>query len=323
MAQHHLLIDTNVLLSFYAFTQDDLTRLEKLVKWAESRDTEVLTTDQIKAEYLRNRGGKIAESVKQLLSQRLDFQFPRLCDPYPEADQLRGLAREYSQLHRDLITKINQETQAKQLRADKILDTFFSKAATLATTDAILERARLRFECGNPPGKRGSLGDAINWEALLDHAPKGAVTVVTDDADYYSVFDSSQPHEFLLAEWKEQVGGDIAFVRHLSDLPDLPAEALPLDDKNDERDLLIQELLQSDSFHITHRAIARIARHDLTTRQVKDLVDALDNWQVGGILGDPDVNEFYRDLESRYGGALTGQDAIQLSQALRDAEADK
>jgi len=89
----HFFIDTNVLLSFYAFTQDDLTRLELLADQVEAGTFKILTTSHVGDEFTRNRDAKIAETSKQFTSQRLDFELPRLCDAYEETAKLRDLAR--------------------------------------------------------------------------------------------------------------------------------------------------------------------------------------------------------------------------------------
>ena len=60
----HFFIDTNVLLSFYSFTQDDLTRLEQLATQVEAGTFVILTTSHVHDEFTRNREAKIAESRK-------------------------------------------------------------------------------------------------------------------------------------------------------------------------------------------------------------------------------------------------------------------
>jgi hypothetical protein len=72
---------------------------------------------------------------------------------------------------------------------------------------------------GNPPGKKGSLGDAINWEALLENVPDGEdLYLIADDRDYFSVLDENKPREFLIREWKEKRESDVFFYRR----PDYP-----------------------------------------------------------------------------------------------------
>jgi hypothetical protein len=294
----HFFIDTNVLLSFYAFTQDDLTRLEQLAAQVEAGTFVVLTTPHVEDEFTRNREAKIADSRREFGSQRLDMRFPRRCDPYEETDELRRLAREYSQVHAKLMARIDDDARNRALKADQLLYRFFAGARKVDVSPEILVAARTRIALGNPPGKRGSLGDALNWEALLAYRPPGQIFFVTDDADFYSPLDSNRPHEFLTTEWARVVGEPITFVRRLSELPSpVPHEVLPVDDAPDERDAFVSTLLGSGSFQRTHDVISALNRFSqFTPRQVSELLTALENSQVGRILGDSDVFDFYRRL---------------------------
>ncbi len=59
----HFFIDTNVLLSFYSFTQNALTRLEQLGAQVEEGTFVILTTSHVADEFARNREAKIADST--------------------------------------------------------------------------------------------------------------------------------------------------------------------------------------------------------------------------------------------------------------------
>jgi hypothetical protein len=65
-----------------------------------------------------------------------------------------------------------------------LLESIFKSAE--AETPAQLERARLRKERGNPPGKRTDpLGDQISWEQILERAVDAdSVWIVSRDGDY-------------------------------------------------------------------------------------------------------------------------------------------
>jgi PIN domain len=318
----HFFIDTNVLLSFYSFTQDDLTRLEQLAAQVEDGTFAILTTSHVENEFRRNRESKIAESRKEIKNQRLDMKLPRLCDPYVETAELRRLAGEYSQLHARLVGQIDDDTRAKTLTADQLVARFFQGADRIDVTPAIIDRARIRVELGNPPGKRGSIGDAVNWEALLTHQPPDHLFFVTDDADFYSPLDGAIPREFLTAEWAEAVGTPITFVRRLSELPDpVPHEVLPQDDVPDVRDGLVSALLESGHFAGTHSLIAALDQFpQFTARQTQDLVAALENSQVGWILCDEDVHDFYEWLAATHGSHLP-DDELQMLRARLDPPA--
>jgi len=55
----HLFVDTNVFLSFYDFTDDDLDSLSKLKGLLKERHIKLFVTDQVKDEFYRNRENKI------------------------------------------------------------------------------------------------------------------------------------------------------------------------------------------------------------------------------------------------------------------------
>lgn len=105
--------------------------------------------------------------------------------------QLRTLSRDKDSLVSKL-TGIVENTLSKiaasQDDVSVALASLFSKART-ATPDE-LERARLRRELGNPPGKIGNpLGDQISWEQLL--AVTNSVTsvwIISNDSDYFASF---------------------------------------------------------------------------------------------------------------------------------------
>jgi hypothetical protein len=310
----HFFIDTNVLLSFYSFTQDDLTRLEQLAAQVEAGTFVILTTSHVEDEFRRNREAKIAESRRDMKSQRLDMKLPRLCDPYEEMGELRRLAREYSQLHASLVSRIEEDARTQALAADHLVARFFEGATRIDVTPEIIERAGTRIELGNPPGKRGSIGDAVNWEALLEYRPADQLFFVTDDVDFYSPLDSGRAQEYLVHEWDVEVGSPLAFVRRLSELPDpVPQDVLPIDDAPDERDDLIAELQNSGSFAQTHSLIGQLFRFArFTPRQARDLVAALDNSQVGWIIHDDDVHSFYDWLAETHGADLEDEELERL-----------
>jgi predicted nucleic acid-binding protein len=318
----HFFIDTNVLLSFYSFTQDDLTRLEELAAQVEAGTFVVLTTSHVEDEFRRNREAKIVESLKEIKTQRLDKRFPRLCDPYEETADLRRLAREYSETHAGLLARIEEDARSRALAADHLVDSFFSGATRIEVTPEIVQKAKARVELGNPPGKRNSLGDAVNWEALLSFEPDGELYLVTDDADFYSPLDKTQPNEYLASEWQTTVGKPLSIVTRLSELP-VPDDVRPRDDAPDEHDDLIFDLQSSGNFARTHMLIGELARVPrFTPRQVRELVAALDNSQVRWIIHDADVHSFYEWLLETHGSDLADDDVTRVRDLLVPAVID-
>lgn len=184
----------------------------------------------------------------------------------------------------------------------KLLKQIFELALVIERTDKIISAAQLRIVIGNPPGKKGSSGDAINWESLLNEVgKKSSFSIISEDSDYCSPLAEGEMNEFLLAEWKDTIGCAPQFYRRLSDFfkinyPDINLET------EQEKDRLISELAASQSFAITHATIAALSKHtDFSFAQVRDLFDALIlNNQINWIITDTDVQAFYQVLFRRY-----------------------
>ena len=62
---------------------------------------------------------------------------------------------------------IQQDINDHKLPADSLIQQLFDLATKLDNINKCIDHARLRVELGNPPGKKGSLGDAVIWETLL------------------------------------------------------------------------------------------------------------------------------------------------------------
>ncbi|MFQ2283923.1 PIN domain-containing protein [Aeromonas dhakensis] len=162
----NLFIDTNVFLSFYHLSNDDLEELHKLTVLLEKGDVNLWLPQQIKDEFYRNRENKISEAVKKLKEQQQKRQFPQICKDYPEYPEISELLKSYDKSLSQLIKKVTDDVNSRQLKADQKISELFGKAKLVSTTPVLVEKARLRMSIGNPPGKDNSLGDAINWEGL-------------------------------------------------------------------------------------------------------------------------------------------------------------
>ena len=290
----NLFIDTNIFLSFYHFTSDDLEELKKLRVLLEEQALTLLIPRQVINEFRRNRQNKIADALNRLQGQRLNLQFPQVCKDYDEYVLLRELQKQYEKHHSALIKKITDQAWKESLKADKTVNELFHNATIVETDDEIVARARLRVDTGNPPGKNGSLGDAINWEVLLEHVPDGEdLFFVTEDKDYFSPLDKSKFNFFLLKEWVETKSSELVFYRQLSALfkdhyPDISlASELG-------KEVLIQQLAASSNFTQTHNVIAKLSKYsEFTATQANNIVEtAISNSQIYWILGDEDVHDF-------------------------------
>lgn len=294
----NLFIDTNIFLSFYHFSSDDLAELGKLGVLVRREKVNLLLPDQVVTEFRRNRANKIADALKRLRAQRLKLQFPQLCREYEEYDRLRECQREYQQHHAELIGRIEEDIAEESLKADVTIRELFELASSTATSSDMVGRARVRSEIGNPPGKRGSLGDAINWEALLETVPPGeALHFISDDKDYCSALDDDLFDAFLLDEWATVKKSELVFYKRLSSFFKKEFPDISLADEL-EKDGLIAQLGASESFRETHAVIRKLSAYsDFSHAQINDIVSAaVSNNQVNWIVGDPDVETFLQSV---------------------------
>lgn len=298
----NLFIDTNVYLSFYHLTNDDLEELHKLAIFVREKRINLLIPQQVIEEFRRNRENKIADSLKRLQQQKLNLQFPQICKDYEEYTLLRNLQKEYDKNHAALLKRIAEDVGSESLKADTTIRELFELGNLIRTSEQLISRSRNRVDMGNPPGKKGSLGDAINWEALLAEVVEGEnLFFITDDHDYCSPLDDNLFDAYLLEEWTRKKKSSLIFYKRLSLFfkDHYPQIELASDY---ETDSLIRDLSHSSSFAQTHSIIAQLGNYfDFSAAQVNDIIDAaLSNTQVRWIIGDHDVQEFIRNVVSNY-----------------------
>lgn len=294
----HLFIDTNIFLSFYHFSSDDLEELKKLIVLLKQKKLTLYLPDQVISEFNRNRDIKIADALKKLKEQRFGLQFPQICKDYTEYSKLRALQKEYDSIHARLIDNLTKDIKDYRLKADEIIEQLVRLAKTIDCRGEITEKARIKYDLGNPPGKNDSLGDAVNWIALLTTVPeKVDLHFITEDKDYYSPLNEEEFNAFLLNEWRGEKKSSIIFYKRLSGFfkdkfPDIKL-ATEL-----EKDILISDLSSSANFAQTHIAVAKLSRHsDFTTVQLNAIANAATmNPQIYWIIHDADVYAFLSNI---------------------------
>ncbi|MCW3053532.1 MAG: hypothetical protein JWN14_2702, partial [Chthonomonadales bacterium] len=254
--------------------------------------------EQVKHEFDRNRDNKIADAIKRFKAETLSDQFPQICKEYEEYTQIRNLIKEYKQLKSRLLDKVVADYSEETLKADKIIRRLFDKAKFVGTTDTIWERAKRRYDLGNPPGKDGSYGDAVNWECLLEAVEdEQDLYFVTDDGDYCSKTDDDQFSPYLKKEWLDKKKGEVRFFKRLSGLfrDQFPSIRLATEL---EKDLLIRDLQNSRTFATTRNTLKNLsASTDFTAVQLNEIVEAtITNNQIYWIATDADINSYLKRL---------------------------
>ncbi len=237
----------------YHFLSDDLEELKKLLVLLDSKDLTLYVTEQVLDEYARNRENKIADALGRLRDIKLNHQNPQLCQGYPEYQNLRELQKQMQAFYSDLLTKLDADIAAQTLKADQLLESLVAKASRITRVEEVVGQARRRMELGNPPGKAGSLGDAINWESLLAGVPDAQdIYIIADDGDWASALDRYQFKNFFYNEWTV-------------------------------RKKAIKKFATCGNFGATHVAVAKLAQiAEFTPVQANEIVGAaLSNNQIG------------------------------------------
>jgi hypothetical protein len=298
MAVIHAFIDTNIFLSFFAYTNDDIEELKKLVGLIKNDKIDLYLTKQACREFARNREAKIIQALGEFGKIGLPG-LPRLMTHYSKGGVYSKAVKDLKKIHNDLVVKAKADAFAEEFPADKLFAAIMSAEDPIDEDDADLKEARLRTERNDPPGKVGSFGDRLNWELLLAHAPAGTdMHIISKDGDFSSSIDASKPHPVLAKEWKSEIGGTLYLHTELGAFIAAHFSDIKLATDIERRDA-INALANSGSFASTHSAIAKLNSFVdlLTAPEIDELVEvASKNGQVGWIGKDPDVQMFFSKI---------------------------
>jgi hypothetical protein len=253
----YLFIDTNVYLSFYHFNNDDLGKLQALVDFRDAGKISIIVNQQLRDEFNRNRESKINDALSMFVKPSVG-SVPRLFEQYKDRSaELRNLIKEANTLHAELIEQIKIDIQNQTLKADTTTKDIMGEIHKLQAP-AILTRAKKRIEVGNPPGKKGSLGDAYHWEFLLEQVPNERdLIIVSDDVDWKSPLNPQELSGFLSEEWKHKKKSDVKLYTSISEYfkgehPDIKLSG------EYNKDLWIESLQSSASFDSSRSILRRL-----------------------------------------------------------------
>lgn len=299
----NVFIDTNIFLDFYRLSEKDLKELEKLIDSIKKEEVKLFLTKQVKQEFERKREDVFSQTFNKLSSAKEDEAFPHIFElnnilkNYPEYSSVRKAKVVLEKIKSQLIEKLQKDIIEKNLIADKLIDDIFDKSGVI-DSDKYLEKAEKRIKFGNPPGKKGGCGDAINWEVIIDLVPeKKDLFLISCDSDFTSVMDGSRIHPFLSDEWKKLKESRIYLYDSLSEFFSKHNLDIELEE-NSRKDDLIEKLNLSANFTTTHNVISKLSRYTyFEDYQIKSLAKALlENSQVRWISDDSDVKGFYKSV---------------------------
>lgn len=292
----HVFIDTNIFLNFYHFTSDDLDALKSVFVSHDQGAITVHLTDQVRDEFWRNRESKIQDALKRFKGFNLSAQFPYFMKVYEEYSALQKLSKSFKSKYADISKKAENDIKSKNLRADHLIGGIFDNSTILETTKEIYDEAKMRMDIGNPPGKNGSIGDAINWLLLLKRVPDGEdLFVISEDSDFYSLIDEKEINPFLVNEWTSVKHSEIKGYRNLKDFLKDHYDGIHLS-FDPEKKALIDALETSPNFASTHTLVAKLNDYKyFSLEEAKAILDAIDvNSQFGWIVKDKDILRFLK-----------------------------
>lgn len=272
-----LYLDANIYLSFYHYTSEDLNELNKLFALCTSGELELYLPQQTKDEFIRNRHTKIADALKRFSEKNLENSFPNIVKDFEiEYNLMKIAVQQYNSAKKDILDKIKEDINQKCLSADLVIQELFEKATLIQVTSDLIEKAKTRSELGNPPGKKGSYGDALNWESLLEKADAfDDFFFISEDQDYFSVWDKKLFNEFLLEEWKDKKPiTDFYYFTSLSSFFKIHYPNINIETEF-RKDDLIRALKESNSFATTRKILLELVSYsDYTKKQISDIVEA-------------------------------------------------
>lgn len=294
----HLFPDTNVWLSFYHLSKDDLEELHKVAVLIDQKLLVLYLPDQVKDEFWRNRDTKVAEAIKHLSSETISGAFPQMCKQYEEYTELRNIIGKYKTTKGRLIEKLIADYEGEKLYADDVIQYLFSMAKRVMVTDDILLHAKLRFDLGNPPGKDRSYGDAVNWECLIAEVPQNEdLYVITEDKDYFAKTKEGLFSPYLQREWREKKAGKVRLYKTLFDFFQDHYPNIKLATEL-EKNLLIIDFVESYNFARTRSTLRKLVQTtDFSKSQLNEIVDGvIANDQIYSIAQDTDINSYLLQL---------------------------
>jgi len=212
-----IFIDTNILLDFYRIRKSDISL--KYLETIEAHRNILILNNQVEMEFKKNRQIVILEALGEI--NKIPSGNLNVPTIFVEAKPI------------EMIQKAQKEisSQQKKIRAriDKLLtnpgtqDKVFQTLQRVFKTESefnlnrenkkrytIRKLALKRFALGYPPRKKGdnSIGDAINWEWIIDCASRTDkhIIIVTRDSDYGLTHnDNSFLNDWLQIEFKDRI----------------------------------------------------------------------------------------------------------------------
>lgn len=246
-----IFVDTNIFLDFYRIGGESADRQLKAL---EKHKDLIITGDQVRMEFLKNRQAVIVEGIRQLKKPG-SVQFPPIIGDYQPASMLKKHLKDAENKFKKVkerIEKVLNNPSQNDPVYQAVQRIFNHKSPyNLTRPDkqrfAIRSMARKRFMLGYPPRKKTdtSIGDAINWEWIIKCAQTSNenhhILIVSRDGDYGITYGNETIlNDWLRREFKDRVSRKrkIELTNKLTVALKKLAEVVSIEDEKEEERVL-------------------------------------------------------------------------------------
>lgn len=213
-----IFIDTNIFLDFYRIRRTNVSMkyLDEIVKHKDI----IITSSQIEMEFKSNRQSAILESISEVTkAAQISLSCPAVISE-SNAIKMIKKSKDSIQVQQNRLKNQIERILKNPKRNDPVYKNlekiFVNKSSVNLTREnakryTIRNLAKKRFILGYPPKKKSdnSIGDAINWEWIIDCAIRENkdIIIVTRDNDYGTINDNyTFINDWLMQEFKQRVG---------------------------------------------------------------------------------------------------------------------
>ncbi len=256
-----IFIDTNILLDFYRIRKSDISL--KYLRQIETHKDKLILTNQVEMEFRKNRQRVIVEALGEVNKLSVGgLNIPAVLVDAKPVEMLKKAQKEISNQHTKIKERINR-LLTNPGKNDIVFQTIQKVFKTVSDYNlnrenvkryTIRKLALKRFYLGYPPRKKedNSIGDAINWEWIIDCAKRTDkhIILVTRDNDFGITHENqSILNDWLQIEFKERIGPkrEIILTDKLSNafkLVEIPVTKEMIDAEN----TVLKERLEKDQY---------------------------------------------------------------------------
>ncbi|HAT6958052.1 TPA: hypothetical protein JAN72_14990 [Legionella pneumophila] len=322
----NIFLDNGVLLDFYRVSSNEAELYKKVNTLIENNAVSIYLTEQVKHEFTRMKEDIIQQALDDFSSLKVSLNTPPIFSLDDEFRDLSSSAKIFNEKLDSLHIKFNKQFLDNKLEADTLIDIIFSKAKFKETTPELLQKAKVRMEIRNPPGKINELGDRLNWETLLNWSETNNeysgnkdndFYIISNDGDYFreTKNKNTEIKLFLQDEWSAAKSNKLFGFKTLKEffIQKFPNQKLATDL---EHEVLVSKLENSGNFSTTHYVIEKLTKIDhLNDKHVNRIVEAyIENDQINRILCDNDVSSYLNSILKKYDSIITDSNREKVIQ---------